>query len=156
MRAVRRELVIKEPVVDPASARWIAEHVLVRAQRNGKPRWAGPNLGDTVGVADIVCECQYGVCGVCKDLGRHDQCSHRLGRARRSDGHETWVVSVRGFALTGVWIRQVLDREWPPCHWVCSCEECERIGPALLDVVTEALPPPRRRFVDGGEQPALF
>lgn len=146
---MKRELVIAAPVVGAAAAAWIRANVLSRtpSTRPGR-KWDGPNLGEDPFALIDECRCQWGPCGYCKDLNRHDQCAHRKGTAGRSDGHETYVISTRhGSALTPVWVKQVFDGDAAGCRWVCPCEVCERIGrPLLPQAVTDALPKlPRQR-----------
>lgn len=140
---MRRDVRVAAPGMDAASAAWVRAEVLGR-HRVGK-RWVGPNLGtDPFGLIDE-CRCQWGRCGNCKDLGKHELCAHRAGTAPADDGREGYLINGRtGAALTPVWVAQVFHGERPGCRWICPCLECENIGAAAV---------PRQR---GVYQLALF
>lgn len=59
-----------------------------------------------------ICPCRDGECGYCKQLGKHDLCTHRTTPA--SDSPETYLVSRSGAGLNRVWVGR-------PCRWTCSC-----------------------------------
>lgn len=156
---MRRELVLRPAAVDARTAMWIRANVLSRtpSARPGR-KWDGPDFGEAPFVLIDWCPCQWGPCGNCQELGKHDDCAHRKGTAPRSDGHETYVISARrGSALTRVWVKQVFDGQWKGCQWVCPCEVCEQIGrPLIPQQYTDSLPRPKRIVGPLSAQRPLF
>jgi hypothetical protein len=62
-----------------------------------------------------VCACQYGPCGNCGQLDRHERCPKATG-FDRGPSPETYLTGRRtGAALAPVWVGR-------PCHWVCPCD----------------------------------
>ncbi|AGL13853.1 DUF6248 family natural product biosynthesis protein [Actinoplanes sp. N902-109] len=60
-----------------------------------------------------MCACQYGVCGRCKDLGHHDQCTTRVGfQGARKASPAAWLAGIPVQA-TG-----------RACAWRCPCPVC--------------------------------
>lgn len=111
----------------PEAADWIYREVLtVRYRRNvgadpvvRKGKVVDPGLGPS---AVRLCPCQWGPCGHCQQLGRHDHCTTRVGwagnpplsPAERLRGIPVWTTGT-------------------PCSWRCSCRcpEPARSVPAL-------------------------
>lgn len=76
---------------------------------------SGPRLvaGTTWDAASLLCACQYGACGYCSLLGRHERCT-----ANRP----TRIVPAA--FLTDRQGGQVLAEVWETGHdhrWVCAC-----------------------------------
>ncbi len=153
---VRRKVVTAAPLVDAGTAMWVRVNVLSRQPSTVPGRkWQGPDLGEDAFASIDQCRCQWGRCGYCQDLGRHDLCAHRDGTAPACDGHETYVISSRrGSALTPVWVKQVFDRRVPGCRWVCPCVDCETETPP--PAAERPAPPVQRPPVPAPGQATLF
>jgi hypothetical protein len=120
----------------PAAAEWVKTAVLPKAYfREGA-------------YAPLItkCPCQWGQCGTCKDLGKHEKCNTNHGGSVASP--EAYVISRRhGGALTPVW------RTGTPCRWICPCPVCDARATLPPDAF-ELLPAPRRAA--SPDQLALF
>jgi len=88
-------------VMPARAADWIAAHALTPRYITGQ------------GGLDLVrmCACQYGPCGHCAQLGRHDRCTTKVGfngrpplsPAARLNGIPVWTPG-------------------KPCAWRCPCD----------------------------------
>lgn len=120
------------------AADWIYEHVLTRRylESVGAIAWTGAreNRRDEGEGAALVrcCPCQYGACGYCSQLGKHDRCTSRTSPPVVSQVL-TYIVASDKAAVAPVWTTG------RPCSWRCPCG-CAPAEPAP-EVEPVAAPP---------------
>jgi len=86
-------------------AAWVRQVVLAK--------WGPRSWGRTWETLIRVCPCQYGPCGWCKDLGKHERCTHKVAPPHRSPAARLSGIPV--WALPG-----------PACSWRCPCPVCAK------------------------------
>ncbi len=103
----------------PAEAAWVYTTVFTERYLNAVGAIAYTGAGPTrrdegQGAAFLaLCPCQWGACGYCALLGKHDRCtSHGRGR---TVAKAAAIVSREGYWRADVWPTGA------PCSWRCPC-----------------------------------
>lgn len=100
-------------------ADWIADNVLPR------------HYVKSCGGLDLIrcCECQYGPCGWCQQLGKHERCTTRFGFPGQGPASPLTHLVLRSGSTRGTL------GVWPvgtPCRWRCPCD-CPPPVPVKLE-----------------------
>lgn len=101
-------------VMDDATAEWVRSVVL-------PPKVLKSWGGDKDGVNILhLCSCQYGMCGWCGQLDRHDKCTTWHGfNGNPNPSPLAYIQARAGGCLTPVW-----PKHGKPCRWICPCPVC--------------------------------
>ncbi len=112
-----------------AAADWVYAEVLTPAYRRAVSAEGRGQDEDQLGTAAVrICPCQWGPCGRCEVLGRHDQCTTKVGFAGQPPvSSYGWLHNASGL-MVFLWSqalgRRVSVEVWPsgtPCAWRCPC-----------------------------------